>query len=79
MKEGIRCNVIAPGGIATEISSAMGMPDMDGYMRVKPVQSLAPEMGKAMDIANAALYLASDDSAYVSGIVMPVDGGWMSF
>ena len=79
MKEGIRCNVIAPGGIATEISSAMGMPNMDGYMRVKPVQSLAPEMGQASDIANAALYLASDDSKYVSGIVMPVDGGWISF
>ena len=63
----------------TEIGSAMGMPDMDGYMRVKPVQALAPQMGQASDIAKAALYLASDDSAYVSGIVMPVDGGWISF
>ena len=79
MKEGIRCNVIAPGGIMTEIGSAMGMPNMDGFMRVKPVQALAPQAGQASDIAKAALYLASDDSAYVSGIVMPVDGGWISF
>jgi len=79
MKEGIRCNVIAPGGISTEISSAMGMPNIDGYMRVKPVQALAPEMGQPSDIANAALFLASDDSKYISGAIIPVDGGWTSF
>ena len=78
-KEGIRCNVIAPGGIATEISSAMGMPNMDGYARLQGVLGLAPEMGQSMDIANAALFLASDDSAYISGAILPVDGGWVSF
>ncbi len=79
MKEGIRSNIIAPGGIMTEIGSAMGMPNMDGYMRVKPVQALAPEMGTTADIANTALFLASDDSAYINGVVLPVDGGWTSF
>jgi len=29
-----------------------------------------------LDIANAALYLASEDSKYVTGIILPVDGGW---
>jgi len=79
MKEGIRCNVIAPGGIATEIGTAMGMPNMDGYARVKPVQSLGPAPGQTSDIANAALFLASDDSAYISGAILPVDGGWTAF
>lgn len=79
MKDGIRCNVIAPGGIITEISSAMGMPNMNGYGKIQGVLGLAPEQGQAMDIANAALYLASDESSYVSGVVMPVDGGWISF
>ncbi len=79
MKEKIRCNVIAPGGIKTEISSAMGRPNMNGYQKIQPVLGLAPEQGEAMDIANAALFLASDDSAYISGVVMPVDGGWISF
>lgn len=79
MKEGIRSNVIAPGGISTEIGTSMGMPNMDGYMRVKPVQALAPAPGNTSDIANAALFLASDDSAYVNGAILPVDGGWTAF
>ncbi|MBQ8556338.1 MAG: SDR family oxidoreductase [Clostridia bacterium] len=78
-KEGIRCNIIAPGGIMTEIASAMGRPDVDGYTRLQGVLGLSPAPGQATDIANAALYLASDDSAYVSGVILPVDGGWMSF
>lgn len=80
MKDKIRCNVIAPGGIKTEIGMAMGMPNMNGYSKLRAgVLGLAPEQGEAMDIANAALFLASDDSAYISGIVLPVDGGWISF
>ena len=79
MKEGIRSNIIAPGGIATEIASSMGMPNMDGFARVKPVQALAPAPGQPSDIANAALFLASDDSAYISGVILPVDGGWSAF
>lgn len=79
MKEGIRSNIIAPGGIATEIAASMGTPNLDGASRVRPVQMLAPAPGQASDIANAALYLASDESAYVSGTVLTVDGGWSAF
>ncbi len=79
MKDNIRCNVIAPGGIATEIGTSMGMPNMDGYGRVQPVLGLAPETGTVNDIAQAALFLASDDSQYISGAILPVDGGWTAF
>lgn len=79
LKDGIRCNVIAPGGIATEIASAMGRPNMTGYGKIQGVLGLAPEPGQATDIANAALFLASDESAYISGVILPVDGGWTSF
>lgn len=73
---GIRCNAIAPGGIATEISSSMGMPNMNGYGRVQKVLGTSPEPGTAENIAAAALFLASDDSSYVNGDVLLVDGGW---
>ncbi len=74
--DGIRCNAIAPGGIATEISSSMGMPNMAGYGRVQKVLATAPEPGSAEHIANAALFLASDESSYINGDVLVVDGGW---
>ena len=48
-------------------------------MRVKPVQDLAPETGEVSDIANTALFLASDDSRYISGAIIKVDGGWTAF
>ncbi len=77
--DGIRCNVIAPGAIDTEIAAAMGRPNMDGYQRIGGVMAMHPASGKATDIANTALFLASDDSAYISGAVLTVDGGWTAF
>ncbi len=76
LPDNIRCNAIAPGGIETEISTSMGMPNMAGYGRVKNVLATSPAPGKAEHIANAALFLASDESAYVNGDVLLVDGGW---
>lgn len=78
MPDGIRCNAIAPGGITTEISGSMGMPNKNGYGRVQKVLACAPAPGEADQIAKAALFLASDDSSYVSGDVLVVDGGWIS-
>lgn len=78
MPDGIRCNAIAPGGIATEISGSMGMPSKNGYGRVQHVLACAPAPGDAGQIAQAALFLASDESSYISGDVLVVDGGWIS-
>lgn len=73
---GIRVNAIAPGGIQTEIATSMGMPNMEGYGRVQKILAAAPAPGEAVDIANAALFLASDESRYINGDVLIVDGGW---
>ena len=76
MNEGIRCNAIAPGGIKSEIASSMGIPNPKGYDRVKKVLGAAPPPGETEQIASAALFLASDESSYISGDVLMVDGGW---
>ncbi len=77
--EKIRSNAIAPGGINTEIGTAMGRPNVDGYQRIQGVLGLKPESGEALDIANTALFLASEDSSYINGQILAVDGGWTSF
>ena len=61
------------------VSGAAGKRFALRHSRVMIHQPMGGAQGQASDIANAALFLASDDSAYVSGVVLPVDGGWTAF
>lgn len=72
----IRCNVIAPGAIRTEIAGSIGIPNMAGRERINCVMAANPGLGEGMDVAYAALYFACDDSAFINGTFLPVDGGW---
>lgn len=76
--DNIRVNAIAPGGIETNIASSMGQPNVEGYERTKLASSTMPGMGQAQDVAELALFLASDKSKFVNGQVIAVDGGWMA-
>ena len=74
-KDNIRVNCIAPGLVYTP----MVAPRMDDSLReIRRVASPLGTEGTAWDIASAALYLASDDARWVSGVVLPVDGGLLS-
>ena len=74
-KDGIRCNVICPGWIRTEM--------MDAYLHSLPAgaeqgivdQHLLGRLGRPEDIANLALWLASDESAFATGQLYVHDGG----
>ncbi|GAC1396434.1 MAG: SDR family NAD(P)-dependent oxidoreductase [Sediminibacterium sp.] len=72
--KGIRVNCIAPGFIATDMSAKALNDDTE---RKQKVMSRTPMgfMGDPADIADAAFYLASAQSKYVTGVVLPVDGG----
>ncbi len=67
----IRCNVIAPGFIQTDMTDALGDDLKAEYLKSIPMKRL----GTAEEVANAALFLASDLSSYVSGQVLSVCGG----
>ena len=76
--QGIRCNAMAPGAIATKMHMR-DVPHGGGMERYAEYFPTIPPHGKAMDVAEVALFLASDESRYVNGTVVPVDGGWNSF
>ena len=77
--KGIRCNGISPGGILTDIPLVMPQANEFGFERTGSLLAHSPEMGMPEDIANAALFLASDDSHFVNGTIITCDGGWTCF
>jgi NAD(P)-dependent dehydrogenase (short-subunit alcohol dehydrogenase family) len=77
---GIRCNVIQPGFIETDMTQAMAsnvvMRKMSAHTMSNTV--LLRRSGKAEEIGYTALFLASDESSYITGTDIVVDGGWFS-
>jgi NAD(P)-dependent dehydrogenase (short-subunit alcohol dehydrogenase family) len=72
---GIRANVVAPGLIRTNMSKR-AQDDASIIEKLPRLQPLTGDFGSPEDVAAAALYLLSDDAAFVTGVVLPVDGGW---
>ena len=70
----IRCNSIAPGFIETEMTKALGEDQIQEWRNTIPLK----RGGTTQDIANSALFLASDMSAYVTGQVLHVCGGMLT-
>jgi meso-butanediol dehydrogenase/(S,S)-butanediol dehydrogenase/diacetyl reductase len=74
-RQGVRCNVLCPAVIDTpQASRSVGDPRLRA--RLRDLQPLTGEPGRPEDVASAALFLASDASRFVTGVVLPVDGGW---
>src|SRR3954447_20419098 len=74
-RRGILVNAIAPGKILTG-SPEQQDPETLAYSHAR---TPFPRLGRPEDVAGAAVYLASDDSGYVSGTNLLVDGGWMAY
>jgi NAD(P)-dependent dehydrogenase (short-subunit alcohol dehydrogenase family) len=78
-KYGIRANAIMPGFIDTPMAvdapaAALGTPRAEVAARRAGAVPLGRQ-GTAWDVANAALFLASDEAAFITGVILPVDGG----
>lgn len=71
-KEGIRANAIAPGYIQTPLINTLSPDVIAGLVNLHP----AGRLGKPIEVAKTVLFLASDDASFISGITLPIDGGY---
>ncbi len=71
----IRANVVCPGLIATPMSRR-AQADPAVRARLSELHPLTGDLGRPEDVAQAVLFLASDQARFITGVVFPVDGGW---
>jgi NAD(P)-dependent dehydrogenase (short-subunit alcohol dehydrogenase family) len=70
-RKGIRVNALAPGFFQSEMTEQY----QDGYVEQMMFRVPAGRMGQPQELVAAAIFLASDASSYITGVVLPVDGG----
>jgi NAD(P)-dependent dehydrogenase (short-subunit alcohol dehydrogenase family) len=74
-KQGIRCNAISPGLIMSERAIEAVPAEA---VSINEQSNLVPRVGRPEDIAHMAVYLASDESSFITGQIMKVDGGQLA-
>ena len=76
VEDGIRCNAICPGGVATGIADRDDPRDPFGAQRYRLAHATKPRHGEPDEIAAVAAFLASEQASFVNGAIVPVDAGW---
>jgi NAD(P)-dependent dehydrogenase (short-subunit alcohol dehydrogenase family) len=77
--KGIRVNAVAPGTINTErVQQLVDEPGGPEYLEVMKQQHPVGRIGEPIEVAQAILFLASDDASFITGVVLPVDGGYLA-
>jgi NAD(P)-dependent dehydrogenase (short-subunit alcohol dehydrogenase family) len=74
--EGIRCNAVCPGGVATNIGVTAAPRSAWGMDKATPFISLMPRVAQPDEIAALISWLASDEASNVNGAIVTADGGW---
>ncbi len=77
-ESGIRVNAIAPGGVDTPLIRSTTCATPEGQQMIESLHPMK-RLASAEEIANAALFLVSDQASFVTGSVMAVDGGWTTW
>jgi 3-oxoacyl-[acyl-carrier protein] reductase len=77
-KKGIRCNAICPGATKTAIIEEQMEKGWTGDVEVEIARTPAQRWAEPREIARMAIFLASDDAAFIHGSAMVIDGGWLT-
>jgi len=77
-RQNIRVNAIAPAAVETEmLDRFVGGPDSEGGQKLAQGHPIG-RMGKPEEIASAVVYLGSDAASFITGVSLPLDGGWLA-
>ena len=71
-RRNINVNIISPGFISTSMTEKLNDDQKKNYMSRIPMM----RFGNPQEVANLVYFLSTDDSSYITGSVIPVDGGW---
>ena len=77
--QNIRCNAIGPAHVPTPLTNNMSNIDEFGMRIATRGVGLMPKAGTTKEIANIALFLASEESAYINGVTIAADAGWSAY
>jgi NAD(P)-dependent dehydrogenase (short-subunit alcohol dehydrogenase family) len=77
--KGIRCNAMVLGAVETAIGLGTANPSPLGLEVMKKGTAAMPRLAKPIEIANLALFLASEDSSFINGSSIIIDAGWTAF
>jgi NAD(P)-dependent dehydrogenase (short-subunit alcohol dehydrogenase family) len=74
---GVRCHAYCPGSIETPMALEVlaQAPDREAQLKTMTGTHLIPRFGTVQEIATAVCFLASDDASFITGVMLPVDGG----
>lgn len=82
-RKGVRCNAIAPGAMNTTIAATIDFEHLPALAlvneRIMPGMALNPRASEPIEVAQVALFLASDDASFVNGATIVADGGWTAY
>jgi NAD(P)-dependent dehydrogenase (short-subunit alcohol dehydrogenase family) len=78
-KSGIRCNAIAPGAMNTNIMGGINFENLGIMVKAMLATRGNQKVADPLEVANVALFLASDEASFVNGAVFVADGGWTSY
>ena len=72
----IHCNALAPGFLDSSMTRNL-QGDREDLAKIKASHPFGGALGKVEDVARAAVFLASDDAKWITGVPLPVDGGYL--